>query len=39
MGLMASQAMLALLAGEQVHIPEIPLELIIRQSVAFRKNS
>jgi LacI family transcriptional regulator len=36
MGLMASQAMLAALAGEQIHLPEFPLELVARQSVAIR---
>ena len=36
MGLMASQAMLAMQAGEQVHLPEFPLELVSRQSVAIR---
>lgn len=36
MGLMASQAMLATLAGEQIHLPEFPLELVARQSVAIR---
>ncbi|MEP7286267.1 MAG: LacI family DNA-binding transcriptional regulator [Chloroflexota bacterium] len=38
MGMMASQAVLALAAGEEIHLDEIPLELITRQSVAFRKN-
>ena len=36
MGLMASQAMLAMQSGEQVHLPEFPLELVSRQSVAIR---
>jgi LacI family transcriptional regulator len=36
MGLMACQAMLAILAGKQVHLPEFPLELVPRQSVAIR---
>ncbi len=36
MGLVASQAMLAMLDGEMMHLPEFPLELVSRQSVAFR---
>ncbi len=36
MGLMAAQALLALLNGERFSLPEFPLELIVRQSVAFR---
>ena len=36
MGLVASQAMLAMLDGELMHLPEFPLELVARQSVAFR---
>src|SRR5262249_50675029 len=36
MGLAAAQAVLAMVAGEQVHLPEFPLELVVRQSVAIR---
>lgn len=36
MGLVASQTMLAKLAGENVRLPEFPLDLIVRQSVAIR---
>ena len=34
MGLMAIQALLAVLNGESLHLPAFPLELVIRQSVA-----
>ncbi len=34
MGLMATQALLAMLSGEPFHLPAFPLELVIRQSVA-----
>jgi len=36
MGLIAAQAMLSMLAGKEIHLPEFPLELISRQSVAIR---
>ncbi len=36
MGLAAAQALLAMLAGEPFHLPEFPLELVVRQSVAVR---
>ncbi|HLY25563.1 MAG TPA: substrate-binding domain-containing protein, partial [Aggregatilineales bacterium] len=36
MGLVASQTILASLAGENVRLPEFPMELIVRQSVAIR---
>jgi LacI family transcriptional regulator len=35
MGLAAAQAMLG---GEQLHLPDIPLELVVRQSVAIRRS-
>lgn len=36
MGAIAAQAVLAMLAGQQLHIPQLPLELIIRESVSIR---
>ncbi len=36
MGLIASQALLAMVAGKEVQLPEFPLELVSRQSVAIR---
>ena len=36
MGCMASQSMIAMLTNERVHLQEIPLELVARQSVAIR---
>lgn len=39
MGLMASQALLAMLADQPVHLPEFPLELILRQSVAIHNGA
>jgi LacI family transcriptional regulator len=36
MGSVAAQAILALLEGRQLHIPQFPLELIVRESVARR---
>ncbi len=36
MGLMATQAMLSALSGGSIHLPEFPVELVVRQSVAIR---
>ncbi len=36
MGVMAAYAMVTALSGGTIHLPEFPVELVVRQSVAFR---